>query len=598
MFSSNDVPAAQIHELLEGVFIFQGLTKAEIRAISSYFATLTVDKHAVLYREGERGKGFFIILEGSVRTSRLERQQDAASRQVNKTESVLNNLSPGDYFGEENLAGEPCLSTARAQEACTLIYLGPAQAQLLLETYPVVAKTVRDTAETRHLVARHKFPWIKPEEMVYFIGRRHSFFLIMSLIPSAVLALSAIPIAVSSIMARQGTASSSIGLPAAMIIFLVGLGWAVWKWLDWANDYFIVTSRRLVWLEKIIILYDRRTESPLNQIREAHVYASFWGRIIGFGDVTANTYIGKIVMRRANHPKLIEKAMINYRSRYTRVTNEAETKALSEKMEKALRSRFGMDQLSGEAPGSFSPGFAKTPITQSGEQTSAPAPGEPSTDTSSVLRLWLEKFSDLRHTFKFRYERNGEITYRKHWLILLRKIGPATGLLLITLLVDLGTFFWGIPATLCLPSGLVGLVFFGLAVYHFLDWNNDIYRLTPRQILDIERKPLREETRKTANLEDIQSIVHNRENILELLLDFGKVTVNVAAGNPFNFYGVPHPADIHIDISNYQENLRSAKREREVDLERDRIVGWMITYNETLDKLEKEKNPPNPMNQE
>ena len=65
-----------------------------------------------------------------------------------------------------------------------------------------------------------------------------------------------------------------------LLLFLAGaflvldILWAIWLVLDWGNDYYIVTSQRVVWLEKVIAVYDSRQESPLNTILAVAVETS------------------------------------------------------------------------------------------------------------------------------------------------------------------------------------------------------------------------------------------------------------------------------------------------------------------------------------
>ena len=44
--------------------------------------------------------------------------------------------------------------------------------------------------------------------------------------------------------------------------------------------------------------------------------------------------------------------------------------------------------------------------------------------------------------------------------------------------------------------------------YGYVDWRNDIYQLTDNMIIDIYKKPLGEETKKTASIDNILSLQH------------------------------------------------------------------------------------------
>ncbi len=580
----------EIAAILQREFLFQGLTFEEVQLVASRFTPSRVDKRSVLYQQGSQGNGFYLILEGKIRLSRQETRLRRKSAQGTKTERVLNILSPGDYFGEEALLSrQPYLTTARAIEPCLLLYLSVEQAQEILKAFPSILTNLRATSETRHLFVKQKFDWLTPEEVVYFIGRKHVFFLIRAIFLPTLLGLTIIPVVILGVIDWLNQLLPGVGLTVGLLIFLFSVFGIVWNWLDWGNDFYIVTSRRLVWVEKVIFLYDSRTEVSLDKVRETKVFSRFWGRLIGYGDVTANTYIGAIVMQRAANPYILEKFIISYRERFILVSRETEAKAFSESMEEALRVRrnAGSTVQQPSASGSTQP---KTTL------TSPAIPNQQSAARSKSQRF-VNRLDNVRNTFKFRYEKNGEITYRKHWLILIRKAGLPFFFSLLILIISILVFLLHIPLSYCLPLVIAEILGILITGYQFLDWVNDIYRLTPRQILDIERKPLRDETRKTANLEDIQSVEHNRTNLLELIFNYGRVTINVAAGNPFIFYWVAHPDQVHLDISRYQDELKRKKAKEEEERERQRMLEYMMVYNESTGKLKKEENSPRDGNQ-
>jgi uncharacterized membrane protein YdbT with pleckstrin-like domain len=196
----------------------------------------------------------------------------------------------------------------------------------------------------------------------------------------------------------------------------------------------------------------------------------------------------------------------------------------------------------------------------------------------------------LRTFLKVRYEEGGAITYRKHWFVLFRKLfwSLVVLFLVILLLVFLGfqvQFFSG--GTLSL---LGGVLLFGVLlwmIYEYADWSNDIYRVTPDQILDIERKPLGQEIKKTAPLESILSVEHERESLLGIILNFGTVTINVGE-TKFQFFNVFNPDQVHQDVSDYREALNRRKRQAEQERERKRMVDWLVTYYGESGKIEDE----------
>jgi CRP-like cAMP-binding protein len=75
-----------IDERLAEVPLFEGLSKRQLRRISSLMTRIDRPAGQVLTREGEYGSEFFIVLEGEV--------------EVRQADRVIATREPGDYVGE------------------------------------------------------------------------------------------------------------------------------------------------------------------------------------------------------------------------------------------------------------------------------------------------------------------------------------------------------------------------------------------------------------------------------------------------------------------------------------------------------------------
>ena len=190
-------------------------------------------------------------------------------------------------------------------------------------------------------------------------------------------------------------------------------------------------------------------------------------------------------------------------------------------------------------------------------------------------------FSDF---FKVRYEDGDIITYRKHWFVLLTHTwGPASAIGIIV--------FLGIYLLINFPNGQLMLVLmlflFGFFIwwgYGYWDWRDDKYQLTSRSITDLERTPLGRETKKSAPLESILSIEHERRGILGILFNFGTVTINVG-DTTFNFDGVHNPAQVRQEISDRQQKRRKIVEIERGAAEEDRMMNWLQRYHENVREL-------------
>jgi hypothetical protein len=550
--------------VLRKEYLFQGLEPAQLSRVAGKFEPTSAQAGELIFAQGDAPDFFYIVLEGQVRVF----------VQVGYRERDLNNLGPGDYFGEQALLfNTPRSASVSAISPVILLRLSQEQFQDLLTEYPQIGMNLSATAQSRKLVRRLQLPWLAADEVIYFITRKHWLFLVISLAwPVVTTALAMILWAL--FVLKSGTA----GLPTSALMLaiplLVILLWGGWNWLDWGNDYYIVTNQRVVWQEKIILLYDSRQEAPLNSVIAVNTNTLWLGRVLDYGDVEVRTFTGTIPMKKMAKPYMFASFVEGYKKRFQAISREREEHEIEEMLRKALVKSMAPPEA--PAPADAAPAQPDMP-------TFGPAPKKKQETFLDDLRNALQTF------LKVRYQEGKVITYRKHWMLLLGQAGLP---FLIHSAMWLG-FIWALVArqylfVLLLVLPLI-ITFFWVG-YQYMDWSNDIYRLTPEQIMDIEKKPLGREDKKTANLDapDFR-VEHIRANIVNILLNYGDVIVNVGQ-TKFTFDGVYNPDQVHQDVANYREDLQRRKREEESKRERDRMVNWLVAYHNQTEKLEKPEN--------
>lgn len=551
-------------DLFRQMAIFQGLDDAQLTELESFFRRIKVKKGDLVVQEGSPADYFYVIYSGRLLVWHETPQgiQEVAT------------LIRGDYFGEEALLfGQPRLANVSAMEDSELLLADQEGFQHMLGLYPSLRVSFAVTAESRHLAEREHFDWLGKNEAIYLITRKHELFLWRSLILPILVVIIGIPLAVWGMM------MTSIFLRDVLLVFggmSIGGGvlWGIWNWIDWGNDYYVITNQRVVWLENVIGIYASRREAPLTTILAVNKLTTQIGRIFNYGTIDVRTYTGSIVMRNMANPDLFEAFLRGHRERAQKRTLEEERHA----MRQSLRIRLLMQE------------GGKVPL---GNQA-APKPSSPPKVTPLTTQDKKKAFKEMIKTFfMMRYESQGVITYRKHWLVLVRKTLQPT-LVLLALIAFSGYLIYhmvirreafllsGLTWTMLVLLGYLGVGLWWL--YHYLDWSNDIYQITPEQILDIERKPLGREDKKTASLDSILSVEHDRKGILRLLFNYGDVIVNVGQ-TQFTFDGVANPDQVHQDIRAHMEARARKKRERELMQERERMLEWFSVYHEEEQNL-------------
>ena len=99
-------------ELIRQVSLFSRCTRKELSEVASIADEVDLPTKRVLMREGERGREFFVLLEGSADVCRNGRK--------------INQLDAGDFFGEIALV-------SRSDRTATVTTTGPSRVLVITE---------------------------------------------------------------------------------------------------------------------------------------------------------------------------------------------------------------------------------------------------------------------------------------------------------------------------------------------------------------------------------------------------------------------------------------------------------------------------------
>ncbi len=525
-------------------FLFRYLTEDELGQILPLFKPMSLKKGEVLYRAGFPGRNFFLIVTGGFT---LEDENQNQKRI----------FAPG-HFGEKSLFKDlPRTDTAVARENTQVLAINKRGFLAILSAYPSIKNRLTAVRTSDQILQTFDFPWIGDGENIRYIDRKHSNVLYSQII---------LPL-VFLILTGIGAFLLALNLAIFIPIILVISGlWIVWLWLDWRNDFYLVTSDRAAWVEKVIWLHDQRREVPLQSILSVNISTNQVQRLFGYGDVIIRTYTGNIPMRNVAHPEVLVDLIAESRE----IAQERGRKTDKENINQAIRSRLGL----GDDP---------IPLIEDDEFTDLEMEGGPQL-TESITPL--QEFFNL---FRARYELNNVINYRKHIFILIKN-SWWLWLLLILMLV---LFFARMVSLIAFPSltfigSVLVLSLLGLA-YAFADWANDRFQITDTQVIDLDRKPFGRETKRSALLENILSLDYRRENIIQRLFDYGTVAINVG-DIQLDFEYVAQPMTVQNEIFERYNTAVKQKEALESQRRRDDMVEFLAVYHEENTDRSKPQN--------
>lgn len=518
-------------ELLRAMALFRELSELELEQIAGRFHDYLLPANQLLYGAGDRAENFYIVAGGM-----LLSQEIREGRRVGET-----TLETGDAFGARALiSGSTREAAVSALQDSHLLYMTLKDFHWMLQLYPRVAAGLRHYSLGKHLKGEVDFDWLEEGETVHFIARKHVGYLWYRLTRSMALAIVGILAFLFAIGASSGAQFYWVSGGALLLFGAVGLG--VWEALDWRNDFYIVTNLRVVWLEQVLLRSSSRTEAPLANIQSVNVHSSLMGRLLGFGDVIVRTYTGTVKMPSVGDPINTKHLIEDYAARLKKESRQAKHESIRQAVRETL-------------------GFAPVASTQ--------PPARP------PLRLVDSEGFSL---FKTRTIEGDTITYHKHWFTLVSSLFLPI-VIFIAALIGLPMIFRGLP-----DSGFGWLVALtavtapiAVALYRVLDWQNDIYILTPDSLIDTEKKPLGSEVTKSAPLANVLSLENHKVGLLGLLLNFGVVRINVG-DTALDFENVANPVQVQQDIFARMEALKVKQEQGQAEDERRRMSEWLRVY--------------------
>lgn len=585
-----DEERVNVRERLQGVSLFARLADPQLRLLTGYACLEYHRPGDIVARQGEPATSLMILDEGEA-VVRLQTGR-GQPRTVTHMKAYGRRVAPvaetgkpeENYFGAHALlADEMRGATVEATQPSVWIVLKHddfwdfmADARLapedLQQTPPVEAQLgappppSQDDLPLPYKVRRH---WIIP--VTWILPLAVIMFLIVLLIAADV--LSELPAGPRSVLMWVG------------ILVLVAIAfWTLYRFVDWWNDTYEVTSRAVIHTEKKLFFSEERYEIPLQQIQNVNIVVSILGRQLGYGNVSIDTAAARgqiaftVIPRPAYVQELIQRASAQARS------------GLQVQRRESIRQELE-DQLSPERLRPFVP--------DSVLMQPEPEPDLASSERFSRFRTlsgWLPRF-EIRE--------NGRVIWRKHWINLVQRTGVQALVMLLGIYLlfafalAFATQSLGAEPVELPPVSLFGfqgwlfflflvLGFFAVLwfIYQYVDWRNDIYIVTDNEVIDVERELaiypfffLYTENRRQASLANVQYVDLKVPSPLAMLLNYGDVIVQTAgAEGTLDFVFVSNPRRVHDEILRRLGEYQDRQREREFQERWGDMPQWFETY--------------------
>ncbi len=564
-------------EQLQTIPLFAELHEQELARLAPLFHH-TRRKHGdVLCQPDELGAAFY-VLEGG--TLRIRQGAGAYAGQVL------------GYLNAPAFVGQDFLPTGLAPDAIVdvdspeadLMVLFEREFDDLLARYPGIRERLALPVDIKGRELGLDCSWLAEGELVLASTRRHWYALIVRLWWPAALALFLVAVALALLLLDPAAALPGLGAAAVtrivvalLAIALLGtLGAGAWNLLDWTNDYYFVTNKRVIHFEKVVLFFEEREEAPIDQVTNVvELTQGLAPRLLGFSDLRVETAGREVEINFTYAPRSARIAQHIF-EQMGRVRERAACER-RERVRAGIRQHL-WQRLAPEAAAAAA---------------AAPAPAAPLTAQPERRRRSTGLGQVLRSAFALRIDEPHQVTWHKHWFVLFGRLDEP--LMALILLVIVGAIH---------ASGTVPIRVFGPAVdsplaklllaavwlilvtatlfwawYQYEDWNNDLYRVTDDRVIDVERSPfgLWERSVETT-LDRVQDISYVRQGPIAVLFNYGDIAIETAGAGRFVFYHIENPRAAAQEIFRRRDVHRSGRQRAEADQQRSEFMDWIAEY--------------------
>lgn len=563
-------------EFLGQIAVFKNLDEEELAQLAEITTEYEFDEGAVLAYQRDVADKFYIVREGRLFAKTVDERGI-----VRDTRSY----EQGDSFNDAWLfAAQAHDATVKATSDGRVLIIEQEDFQDLLDTNPqlLLALVPEETDDGDHVAGLSPEAWrearksrvapetekyseatgLMPGEQIEYVSRRTPWLIVMRVVfPLTFLFLylllflflirPAFPL-------FQGTWGSILPPLLGLLFFGVIIGYL---YMDWANDYFVITNRHIMHYEFHLSLGrfgSQVTKTPIDQIQSVEVekpnlIANLFD--VGTARITTAAQAGIIRFDYVDDPGRVRDTLDQIRQRVRELDAGQEQAVMRQALEDHFNLRAAYELASEDGP---------------------PRPVRKSS-------FW----GRLQERYGWRVVRGDVVTYRKHLFVLLATsrwpLLLAVGLTIILLIllrfgVELGVLWFLFI--------LVGFVDFLWLMWSVEDWRNDAFQVTNRYVIDIDRSPFGTgESRKQAQLNNIQNINSDRPGLLPTIFNYGNVYIETAGATAdITFENVVNPNQVQRDIFERREQARLQQRVREGAQRRKEYAVLLDVYQQAVEQ--------------
>lgn len=528
----------------------------------------------VLTRQGDQADSFFVVISGEV----------VAFDETRTPRRVLNYHPPGSIVGLRAILDQTWIrqATLEAQYDSVIAIFTEEDFNWLLRQDPQLEYKIREMEKAFTERAISEFPGQQHDEVVLAATKRHILAFVATLVwPIVLLIVPVVFLLIIEIFAQN--LAQSIRQNPWLYVVVIGLSVffsaliILYNYLDWRNDDLIVTTKRVIHIERILFYSEVRDEAPLTQIQNIVFTSQGWfDALFDIDDIKIQTAaLGDIFVDRIPAAQDLVQVMLvaqqRAKERVAASDQERVRNLLTERLSRSLMESPVTDQTTPVRHASRRFSFSKLRLPRFGLGYFVPRVRQISTERGEQV-----------------------ITWRKHYIVLLvHALWPLLFLFVFGYLF-IGSFFnwWPFAQYSLVSSGWHWLLGIALSITLFWyswaydTWRRDVYMVTGTKIVDKEGTAfgLRGEKVREGSFDSIQNIHYDIPNLPSRLLNLGNVTIKTAGTfGDFSFKKVFNPSAIQEEVFRRWDVYQQRNREKRRDDVTRQVVGILGEYHDVVE---------------
>ncbi len=539
---------------LRKVNAFSKLKDEEQRVLAGYVGLASLWPGDVLYHQGEVDPTLYILYKGEA----IIRSRDEQGKQRPR-----DYLLAGRAVGESALfLKEPRDVTVESTTRTNWFYLTRSDLDLCLAKHPELKSKLAPRKEIRVRQQARRLPWLDQDEQIVFRQRRHWFVLMGKLTFPLLTVVFFLLTLIPKLPPLWRTWIHTINL----LILGIAVMWTAWQFVDWLNDYYIVTTKRVAHREKVLFVRERRDETPLDKVQNVNIQQLLVGNLFGFGNLVIDTAaaagVTRVTFDYVANPGQVQQLIFEQVNRL-HAGERLETR-------RAIRERLEASVGAGIRPTVPRPAI---PV-------AAPPASQPSSP-GLLSRIYRKSLQPL---FWIESRTDNQVTWRKHWIRLLSRIWMPVAAIIGVLALLILYLIQAQPKRIeiILPL-LVALLPSSLWLWwNWANWGNDLYTVTNDRLIDIEKLPLGFRTKRTETTFDkVQNVSFDIPNPIATLLNYGTVIIYTAgAEGRLDFEYVRDPKKVQAEIFRRLSAYQAAQRRRQREERWADLPEWFAAFAE------------------